>query len=325
MTNKTEGVSKVKRGHPSVLPRAVMFHHFWNANHPRGQGAISADQLDAVIEVLGVENILSPDEWRARAKAGTLAPHSTVLSFDDGLQCQYDIAAPVLRMRGLRAFWFIYSGPLTGEPDRLELYRLFRTIAFPSIDAFHEAFFAAADAAMDVDERRRSSDKAVIQTHLSDYGFYSYADRRLRYIRDVVLGPARYFAIMDEMMSRWQFDTKKAVRRLWIETDAIRALSSAGHEIGLHSHSHPTSLAAMTLEQQRMEFDRNRAELMKIVKQAPISASYPCNSYSSETIKILKDLGVDIAFRANLSQPYGSLMEIPRQDHVDLFETLADG
>lgn len=324
MINRTAYAFKMKRGHPAILPRAVMFHHFWNADHPRGQGAISADQLDAAIDVLGVENILSPDEWRARAKAGTLTPHSTCLSFDDGLRCQYDIAAPVLRMRGLRAFWFIYSGPLTGEPDRLELYRLFRTIAFPNIDAFHEAFFAAADEAMDADERRRSSNISVVRAHLFDYGFYSYADRRMRFIRDVILGPARYFGIMDAMMSRWQFDSKNAVRRLWIDGDAIRALSDAGHEIGLHSHSHPTLLAAMTREQQRMEFDRNRVELMKIVKQAPTSASYPCNSYSSETIEILKDLGVDIAFRANLSQPYGSLMEIPRQDHVDLFETLAD-
>lgn len=300
-----------------IRPRGLMFHHFWNADHPRGQGAITAAQLNAAIDALGIANILPPDEWRARVKANTLTPESTCLTFDDGLRCQYDIAEPVLRSRGLRAFWFVYSGPLTGEPDRLELYRLFRTIAFANVDAFYDAFFAIADEAMDAEERRRGSDRAIVSGHLPAYGFYSYEDRRLRYIRDVVLGPARYFVLMDTMMKRQNFDIAGATRRLWVDASMVRTLADAGHEIGLHSHTHPTLLAAMPVEAQRREFARNLEIVAPICGRRTFAAAYPCGSYTRETMAILSDFGVEIAFRANLAQGFGSPMEIPREDHTD--------
>src|SRR5690348_4468616 len=125
----------------SVIPRGIMFHHFSDAVHPRGQGAISEDDLVCMIRFLGRENILDAPEWMDRALAGRLGEDEVCLTFDDALRCQYDVAAPVLADFGISGFWFVYSSVFEGGLEPLEIYRYFRTVAFPDIDAFCDAFF----------------------------------------------------------------------------------------------------------------------------------------------------------------------------------------
>ena len=63
------------------------------------------------------------------------------LSFDDGLLCQFDVAAPILRSRNIKAFFFVYSSVFAANPDMLEIFRYFRTSCFENIDDFYELFF----------------------------------------------------------------------------------------------------------------------------------------------------------------------------------------
>src|SRR5689334_18171562 len=113
-----------------------MFHHFHSEalGHPRGQGSLSAGELADLIDYVGRERILPPDEFLRRSRAGRLRPGDLCLTFDDNLRCQFDVAYPVLRDLGLTAFWFVYSSVLDGASERLELYRLFRTTHFESIE-----------------------------------------------------------------------------------------------------------------------------------------------------------------------------------------------
>src|SRR5262245_41086900 len=123
----------------------IMFHHFHDGQHPRGQGSISAEQLDQLIRIVGRHRILPAREWLLRARAATLGDDDLCLTFDDTLRCQYDVALPVLSQHGITAFFFIYTSVLDGELERLEIYRRFRTVCFPSVDDFYDAFFAALD------------------------------------------------------------------------------------------------------------------------------------------------------------------------------------
>src|SRR6266550_8962669 len=93
-----------------MRPHGIMFHHFWDerGKHPRGQGAISGDELRAMIQFLGRDRILPAREWMEKAAAGTLREGDLCLTFDDNLRCQWDVARPVLRELGTTAFWFVY-------------------------------------------------------------------------------------------------------------------------------------------------------------------------------------------------------------------------
>ena len=97
---------------PSIPPRpnfahGLMFHHFVGGRHPAGQGAITAETFDALLDHAGRERIISADEWMWKVKRQRLAERDLCVTFDDGLACQFDIALPVLRARKIEAFWFV--------------------------------------------------------------------------------------------------------------------------------------------------------------------------------------------------------------------------
>ena len=92
-----------------MFPHGVMFHHFYNSDHPMGQGAISAQEFENIILYLGVDRFLSPEEWSKRAINGKLKQTDLCLTFDDALLCQYDIALPILKKFKLTAFCILIS------------------------------------------------------------------------------------------------------------------------------------------------------------------------------------------------------------------------
>ena len=118
------------------VPHGLMFHHFFDKKHVRGQGSISEHQFEKIIQHYG-KNILSADNWFNKAKSNSLDDKDVCLTFDDTLLCQYDIALPVLQKYNLTAFWFINSSVLTGEIGNLEVYRKFRTVCFSGIEDFY--------------------------------------------------------------------------------------------------------------------------------------------------------------------------------------------
>lgn len=296
-----------------------MFHHFFNETHPRGQGAISADSFAAILDDLGRNNILPPEEWQRRALAGTLGETDICLTFDDALKCQYDVAVPVLKAMDLTAFWFVYSGVFQGRPEVLEIYRHFRTSAFADMDEFYTAFADAAQALFPHAHASAALDSFDAQSYLAEYPFYTARDREFRYLRDDVLGPQRYKEVMSFLMRKKAFDPQVVISQLWMSDAEIRALDRDGHVIGLHSFSHPTRLAELSPAEQRDEYRQNFAHLSATLGKSPTAMSHPCNSYSRETVSILREMGIKLGFRSNMTPIEGaSMFEFPRQDQAIL-------
>ena len=266
----------------------LMLHHFTDARHVRGQGAISADELSRIIEFMGPENFLSPDEWVDRALAGGLEPHHRCITLDDALRCQYDVALPVFRRYGLTGFDMVRRSDIGPEFERQ-----------------NKAFQPA--------------------NYLSNYAFYTDDDRRFRFARDVVLGPERYFAIVDAMMGGDPaFDADAAAALLWMKDEHLRELDAEGHAIGLHSYSHPTALANLSMADQRKQYEENSRHLSGVLGAPPLTMSHPVCSYNADTLSVLRDMGVKIGFRDNLNAPpNASLLEMPRDDHSHIMKQMA--
>jgi len=300
----------------------VMFHHFHDDSHPQGQGAISAQELADLIDHVGRDRILPAEEWMSRAEMGRLMDTDICLTFDDALRCQYDIAFPVLRDLGLTAFWFVYSSVFEGNVEPLEVYRYFRTTQFLSIDDFYEQFFQAASISFpDVYSNALTSFDP--DAYLAHYTFYSRSDRIFRYLRDDVLGPERYHAVMTALMASFDFDVTAITSQLWMTNEHLRALRDEGHVIGLHSYSHPTRLAALSPEGQREEYQKNFDHLVQVLEEAPVCMSHPCNSYGPETLPILEGLGIRLGFRANMQNVADrSPFEFLREDHTNIMKRM---
>ncbi|MDQ7248813.1 polysaccharide deacetylase family protein [Dongia sedimenti] len=301
-----------------VVPHGIMLHHFWDDRHPKGQGAISGDAFARMIEWLDPARILPAREWLERAQAGALQDDQLCLTFDDALRCQYDVAVPVLRKYGLTAFWFVYSSVFEGGVEPLEVFRYFRTAAFPDIESFYAAFDRAARNSPYAGIITDSDRKTDYARHLEDFAFYSMTDRRFRYLRDHVLGNAAYEAIMWQMVRETGWEERISPELLWMDNGLLSTLAGEGHVIGLHSYSHPTVLANLSEANQRSEYARNARHLTECLGAPPVAMSHPCNSYNATTLDILSGMGIRLGFRSNMAKLDGGALEAPRRDHASV-------
>ena len=97
-----------------------------------------------------------------------------------------------------------------------------------------------------------------------------------------------------------------------MDDDCLRNLDAGGHVIGLHSYSHPTVMATLPVATQRLEYQQNLEHIQRVLGQAPLTVSHPCDSYSADTLGILGEMGVRLGFRANMSHaPILLILNIP--------------
>lgn len=309
----------------ATAPRAghgIMFHHFHGRGHAARQGSLSQDDLGALLDYVAASvEVLPAQRFLARALAGSLEPGQVCLTFDDGLRCQLDLAVPELARRGMTAFFFVYSAVLEGELPWLELYADFRHRAFADAAAFYRAFVDALDGLEEAASIRRQLADFDPARYLTACPFYSDDDRRLRYLRDQLLGPGRYHQVMRSMLDSGDLGAR--ARALCMDAGEVAGLAAAGHLVGLHSYSHPTRIDRLDAAAQAEEYRRNQAHLAALLGAPPTTVAHPCGCYDGTTLGVLGELGVQLGFRSDMAAGGGSLLELPRQDHANIVAMLA--
>lgn len=292
-----------------------MFHHFTDLKHPAGQGAISAEELRRIIEYIGPENILSAHEWLERVRTQSSLEGKVCLTFDDALRCQLDVALPVLKEFDLSGFWFVYTGHIfDSQLPRLELYRHFRITQYEDVADFYADFFKIC-----INRHGHCVGSWLADFDRSNYPsygpYYSDEDCCFRELRDQILTREQYFTLMDDLMAERGFNLGEIREQIMLNADHIRHLDSNNQVVGMHSHTHPTVLAALPTSEQFAEYASNSATIQRITGRRPSSMSHPSNSYNAATLDILRCLGVFLGFRANMDQTSYTSLELPREDH----------
>jgi peptidoglycan/xylan/chitin deacetylase (PgdA/CDA1 family) len=241
------------------------------------------------------------------------------LTFDDSLLCQYDIAAPVLESVGIKAFFNVYSSAFSGNPDPLEIFRYFRTVAFDSIEEFYLSFFDHLRNSKLELYKKGSKSFQKNSSYLDQFPFYSVEDKMFRFFRDRILGKENYNILMQELILEMNFDVSQIPEKVFMSTDQLIDLRNSGHRIGLHSDSHPTEMASLPREEQHLEYTKNYNFIQSILGVDADSMAHPCGSYSEETIRILREIGVRIGFGSSMNaNKWGTEFEIPREDHMTI-------
>ena len=314
---------RYRKGVLAMHAHGIMFHHFHDetANLKR-QGSISAADLELIITTLRANfNILDAKEYSKRTSTGTLQSNDLTLTFDDALKCQHDIAAPILKKYNIRAFFFVYSSVFGDNPDPLEYYRDFRNSYFNNIDSFYESFF------MHFNDKHPNLSKDYKQNYpkdyLSEFPFYTDNDRHFRFVRDKILGPEPYSSILEIMMQSAGYSKAERRKTLFLEKKDLISLSSEGHSIGLHSHTHPTQIHLLDEITQRREYEENHRFIQETIGIKPDCMSHPNGNYDSTTLSILNHLGISIGFRSSMNPSVGmSNLEIPREDHANVIKLI---
>ena len=303
---------------------SIMFHHFHSNKHSSAPGSLSAEEFEEMLDWLGYRyNLVNANEYLLKFEKGWLQPNDICLSFDDALLCQFDVAVPVLRQRNIEAFFFVYSSVFSENYDLLEIFRYFRTTCFDSIDDFYRIFF---DTVYYNDESLYQSTYKTFKglDYLAAFPFYSDNDKWFRYLRDQVLTVENYNSLMLDMIERISFDIQDASNLLWMKEENLSELHKEGHQIGLHSYSHPTQISKLAVAEQQDQYRRNMEHLEGLLGKGFIcSMSHPCGDYNADTLDLLTDMGIRIGFRSSLSiKEIKSPLEIPRDDHANIFREM---
>lgn len=311
----------------SNFPHGLMFHRFHAEDDlPSGQGSLTPSQLEKILLFVGLENILTPQEWLSRLDEGRLRERDLCLTLDDGLKSQYEICLPVLEKYGLKAFWFIFSSVFDGKTSKSEVYHFFAARYFRTPDEFHDAFFARCPAIA----LKRLQDEQLVQraqTLKAMFPFYTLRDIHFRFLRNELLLQEEFEGIMDEMIASIATTTERLGKDLWMTTRDLVEIRSKGHCIGLHSYSHPYELSKLPTAEQEEEYARCYAHLSGVCGEDITTMSHPLNSYNEATLEILGKLGIRCGFRSNLSPPTGkpvnpNRLEWAREDSTNILRRL---
>jgi peptidoglycan/xylan/chitin deacetylase (PgdA/CDA1 family) len=300
-----------------------MFHRFHKSDKiPTSQGSINEIEFDLILQNVGIENILSPDEWLKKLKSETLKSNHLCVTFDDGLKSQYEVALPILDKYDLKAFWFVFSSVFHGQVDNNEVFNIFITSFF---DSFEDFFYEFVKVSLVSNEVFESADFLTFYKSMNSiFPFYSEEDIKFRFLRNYFFSESVYTEIMNKIIIFKGVEITDLSRNVWMNNDDLAQLDYEGHNIGLHSYSHPFLISKLSIEDQKTEYSLNNEHINSITNKSVAAMSHPLNSYSIDTISILEELGVYCGFRSNMvvdqkSELLGaSDLEIPREDSSNL-------
>jgi len=302
----------------------LMFHHFHDeTTHKKTEGSISKSQLKKIL-INFKRNIVTPEEFLNQIfqKKYKIKKRMVCLTFDDSIKSQIDVALEVLEDLKLKGFFFSNSFQYENKIGLLECCRYFRNNYFPNIEKFYELFLK--NLKKNFSEKRINTFLKLNKKYFIKWKkispFYSNKDLEFRLLRDFFLNKDQYNDQLIELFNLKGFNYKKKSENLHFSKKDLAILSYNGHEIGLHSHSHPIPITDLPLKDLQDEYVKNYNILKKIIKKEILSMSHP-NGYFNINCKIvLKNLGVKIGFANNEigSKKKLNLFNIPRIDHTKL-------
>ena len=286
-----------------------MFHYFHDEKeYKKTQGSIGILDFENFI-IKNSEKIINPFQINDNLILSSETYY--VITFDDGLKIHKHIVDTVLEKHNIKALFNINTNHFVNKFDNLELFRNFRNEKFEIMDNFYNLFFDIVEKKKQIklDTYFRS-----ISNYLTKSNFYTFNDKKFRYLRDVILSESEYADIMFDLIEIMKYDYQK--KDFWLNTQDIKKISDLGHAIGLHSHSHSQNLVNQNYENQYKDFCKNKKILESIIQQPITFGSYPFGKYNSKTIKVFENLGIKYSFIAfdEHNHLYKKNLEIPRID-----------
>jgi peptidoglycan/xylan/chitin deacetylase (PgdA/CDA1 family) len=275
----------------------LIFHRVLPEPDPLFPGEVHAAQFDAICGWLAAWfNTLPLDSAVQRLQAGTLPSRALAITFDDGYADNHDVAMPILRKHGLTATFFVATGFLDG--GRMwndSIIESIRRTRCPQLDAGMLGIEGLADLPLHTPAQR----SAAIERLLGAIK-YLPAEQRLDCVQHVAQACAA--ELPDDLMMRSQ---------------QVRALHTAGMQVGAHTVSHPI-LARLQTQQARQEIDDSRRQLQDIVGAPVTLFAYPngkpATDYCPRDVELVRELGFTAAVSTawGVAQRSSSPWELPR-------------
>lgn len=228
-------------------------HHYVAEAAPAAPRAIyptTTADLERELEALGRSfEFVSRDDVLARR----LPERACLITFDDGLRSQFELALPVLERLGVPALFLVAALPLAeGRALRVHaIHRLRERLGDEALLArlpVHE---------LTPEERTRAE---------AMYGYDTPTAAHLKYALNVLGAGEAVDELLDEDLSE-----------LYMTREQVRELEQRHAAVGAHSYSH-RPLARLAPDELREDLRRNVEVLAEVTRSPPRAISYPYGS-----------------------------------------------
>jgi peptidoglycan/xylan/chitin deacetylase (PgdA/CDA1 family) len=235
------------------------------------------------------------DAFRRWVEGGP-APDGVLLTFDDGLRDHLDFVLPSLQTRGLFGLFYVPSGPVATE-SILDVHKVHLVVGKLGGQAVFDWLQANVPHVLVAMEKEGGAESRYA-AQASDK-----ATKLVKYLFNWKLEGAEKGAVLDALLQRAFAGSPPHWREIYLDEDAIRALSDAGMGVGPHGHTHGVT-SKLSPEQQRDEVNLSCAFVERTGGSRQWGYCYPFglrSSFSQDTERTVAEAGCPLAFAVEAS------------------------
>lgn len=260
-----------------MLLLAVNYHYVsTDRSHGHAIFPVPAERLASQLDELarGFEFIARDDLLAAIRGDATLPDRSCLVTFDDGLREQFELALPVLVDRGIPAAFFVCGAPLAEG----------RVLYVHKVHALREQL---GDDALLVELRRgvggidRDAGSFSVEQATTMYRYDTPEAASLKYLLNVVIGPTRPGPI-DEIFAT-HFDERAMCDQLYMSRAQVAELETRHRALGAHTYGH-RPLAVLEADDVKRELEAGERVLRDVVGGPVRALSYPYGSAAAVSV-----------------------------------------
>jgi peptidoglycan/xylan/chitin deacetylase (PgdA/CDA1 family) len=232
----------------------------------------------------------------------SLPEKSILITFDDGLNEQYELALPVLERHNIPAVFFINTLPLV-EKKILNVHKIHiirSEISSDELFTFIKQYL-----------HQEINEKELVKKSKLTYKYDDEATARTKYILNFFLSEEEKNEAINKIFNEYFPGKEEEIcSGLYMNKEAIKDLYKKGY-LGCHGHEHtPLALSGEKIIESDIKTSKNILE--KIAAGEIYSFSYPYGTYEATKgiAKILKRSGFNFAFTmergivSDFSQPF---------------------
>jgi len=257
-----------------VILLAVNFHYVAEDERPdaRGVFATPVARLTAQVETLArTFELVSRDELvGAVVGENTLPDRACLLTFDDGLRSQFELALPALERIGAPALFLVPGRPLA-EGTTLFVHKTHAVRERLTEEAFARRVEQLVPAFAGLLAEVPSEDAATA------YRYDESEVARLKYALNNLLPDEARERVVDTLFAELFQDDSAFARELYMTREQVRELELRHHAVGAHSYAH-RPLALLGQAGAAGDLRRNADVLEDVTGVRPLALSYPHGS-----------------------------------------------
>ncbi len=284
---------------------AVNFHYMAaeRAADARSIFPVTVAEFGAQLDELGrnFEFISRDDLVRAVEEGVSLPERACLVTFDDGLREQSEIALPLLEERGIPAVFFVCGQPLE-EPHVLFVHKVHHLReAMPDEELLPVLEEQLSREGFDVEAISPEKAKA-------SYRYDTAEAAHVKYLLNVVLGPRRPEPV--ERVFAQLFSEADLAAQLYMTHDQVRELHASA-SLGAHAYTH-RPLAVLEPADARADIERGVAVLERITGSRPRTFSYPWGSAAAVNFDVVREASTcGFAFALTMERAINRTLDEP--------------